>query len=134
MTVKQISEIVTSIISLAIKIVVIVWLVNFIYAKTMEAYDFGYRVFTEAPVSPEPGREVNFSVTEGKSEKSIAESLEEKGLVRDANLAYLQIMVSEYHETLKPGMYVLNTSQTVEEMMAIMGAPEEVSTEEEEEE
>lgn len=117
MTAKQITEIISTIASAAIKVIVIVWLVNFIYSKAVAAYDFGYRVYTEEAVSPSPGRDVTLAITDGKSEKAIAEDMAEKGLVRDAKLAYVQIIASEYKEKMLPGVYTLNTSQTLEEMM-----------------
>lgn len=120
MKAKQIRDVLLNVLSIAIKVVIAVWLVKFIYGKTLEAYDFGYRVFSEEPVSPAPGRDVSVAITEGKKEKAIAELLYEKGLVRDANLAYVQILASEYREKLQPGVYTLNTSQTLEEMMATM--------------
>ena len=131
MNATQIREILTTVLGAVIKIIVIIWLVNFIYTKALESYAFGYRVFTEEPVSPAPGREVTVALTEGKSEKAIAEMLEEKGLVRDANLALIQIYCSEYRETLEPGVYTLNTAMTLEEMMYEMSPSEHPEDEEE---
>lgn len=121
----KVRQILASILSALIKVAVIVWIVNFIYTKTLAAYDFGYRVFTEAPMAPEPGRDVSFSYTEGKSYMDIAKTLEEKGLVRDYKLAFVQILCSETREQMEPGIYTLNTSMTVEEMVAVMH-PEQV--------
>lgn len=123
----KLTQILSTILSAIIKIAVAIWIVNFIYTKTLAAYDFGYRVFTEAPVSPAPGRDVTISYTEGKSFKDLAKSLEEKGLVRDYKLAMVQMYASAYKNTIKPGAYTLNTSMTTEEMMKAMspGADEE---------
>lgn len=126
----KISNVISTIISALVKIAVAIWIINFIYTKTMEAYDFGYRVFTEEPVSPAPGREVTVSLTEGKSNMDIAKMLEDKGLIRDYKLGFVQILASEYREDLVPGVYTLNTSMTLEDMMCTM-APK---PEEEEEE
>lgn len=120
MKARQVRQILATILSALIKIAVAVWVINFIYTKTLAAYDFGYRVFTEAPMAPEPGRDVTFSFTEGKSYLDIAKSLEEKGLTRDYKLAYVQILFSEARELMEPGIYTLNTSMTVEEMVAVM--------------
>ena len=46
MNFKMVRDIITTVVSVVIKILVAVWLVNFIYTKAVEAYDFGYRVFT----------------------------------------------------------------------------------------
>jgi len=123
----KLTQILSTILSAIIKIAVAIWIVNFIYTKTLAAYDFGYRVFTEAPISPAPGRDVTISYTEGKSFKDLAKSLEEKGLVRDYKLAMVQMYASAYKNTIKPGAYTLNTSMTTEEMMKAMspGADEE---------
>ena len=123
----KLTQILSTILSAIIKIAIAIWIVNFIYTKTLAAYDFGYRVFTEAPISPAPGRDVTISYTEGKSFKDLAKSLEEKGLVRDYKLAMVQMYASAYKNTIKPGAYTLNTSMTTEEMMKAMspGADEE---------
>jgi UPF0755 protein len=116
----KLTQILSTILSAIIKIAVAIWIVNFIYTKTLAAYDFGYRVFTEAPISPAPGRDVTVSYTEGKSFKDLAKNLEEKGLVRDYKLAMVQMYASAYKNTIKPGAYTLNTSMTTEEMMKAM--------------
>lgn len=125
MNVKQILGVV---LSALIKLAALIWVINFIYSKTIAAYDFGYRVFREEPMSPAPGREVTVSVTEGKSVGDVAKILEDKGLVRDSNLAYVQIILSEYRTAIKPGVYNLNTAMTIEEMLKEM-SPEDEDTE-----
>lgn len=116
----KLTQVLATILSAIVKIAIAIWIVNFIYTKTLAAYDFGYRVFTEAPISPAPGRDVTVSYTEGKSFKDLAKNLEEKGLVRDYKLAMVQMYVSAYKNTIKPGAYTLNTSMTTEEMMKTM--------------
>ena len=129
----KLTQILATILSAIIKIAVAIWIVNFIYTKTLAAYDFGYRVFTEAPISPSPGRDVVVSYTEGKSFKDLAKTLEEKGLVRDYKLAMVQMYVSVYKDTIKPGAYTLNTSMTTEEMMKAMSPSKNGSEEDKEE-
>ena len=93
-----------------------------VYRFSLDAYDFGYRIFAEEPVSPEPGLTKSVAIVEGKSVKEIGQILQEKGLIRDANLFYLQEMFSTYHKKLQPGIYELNTAMTPEEMMEVMAA------------
>ena len=116
----KITQILATLLSAIVKIAIAIWIVNFLYTKTIAAYDFGYRIFTEAPISPAPGRDVVVSYTEGKSFKALAKNLEEKGLVRDYKLAMVQMYVSVYKDSIEPGAYVLNTSMTTEEMMKAM--------------
>ncbi len=99
-----------------------------VYRITMQAYDFGYRIFAEEPMSPAPGYTMSVAIVEGKSVMEIGEILEEKGLIRSAYLFYLQEYFSSYHGDLKPGVYELSTAMTPEEMMKIMAE----TTEEEE--
>lgn len=91
-------------------------------------FDFGYRVFTEEAIEAEPGREVLVQVKEGMSAKEIGSMLEEKGLVRDANLFMLQLKLSAYSDKIKPGVYALRTSMTPKDMIVEM-APKEEQTE-----
>ncbi|MBP5608721.1 MAG: endolytic transglycosylase MltG [Lachnospiraceae bacterium] len=104
-----------------------------VYRFALEAYDFGYRIFAEEPVSPEPGLTRTVAIVEGKSAMDIGKILEEKGLIRDAWLFYLQEFFSSYHKDLQPGIYELNTAMTPEEMMAVMSTNSGRSEDDEEE-
>ncbi len=125
----KVRQMLATVLSALIKIAIAIWVVNFIYTKSVAAYEFGFRVFTEEAVSPAPGREVSFSYTEGKSDKDLAKSLFDKGLVRDEKLAYVQLLVAENKKSMVPGIYTLTTAMTVEEMVNAM-CPEEVEEDE----
>lgn len=99
-----------------------------------KAYDFGFRIFTEEPMSPEPGRDVAVTIVQGDSTMDVAEMFEEKGLIRDAKLFYVQKVCSEYNDDIKPGFYTLNTSMTAEDMFAVIAGKEGEETSSEEEE
>ena len=86
------------------------------------AYDYGYRIFQEPPVAEAPGYDIEVQITMGKGAKEIGELLEQKGLIRDANLFYIQNLLSHYKGELNPGVYTLNTSMTMQEMMEVMSA------------
>lgn len=53
--------------------------------------------------------------------------LEERGLIRDANLFVIQELLSENHGKIQSGIYDLSTAMTAEEMLNVMSAdaPEE---------
>ncbi len=85
-------------------------------------YDFGYRVFTEPPMSEGEGVDVLVQVTDDMSGKDIGHMLETKGLVEDGNLFYLQLKLSAYSNKIKSGVYTLNTSMTAKEMMVVMSS------------
>ncbi len=58
----------------------------------------------------------------GHSAEELGQLLEDKGLVRDHNLFYLQLKLSAYSGHIKPGIYTLNTSMTAKDMMVIMSS------------
>ena len=92
-----------------------------VIAKTgKKAYDFGFRIFTEEPVNPPPGRDVAVTIVQGDSTLDVGKMLEEKGLIRDPNLFYVQKKCSVYDNDIQPGFYTLNTSMTAEDMFAII--------------
>jgi len=121
---ENIKEIIGSVFSVAVKIVLGIIVVMFIYKYALLAYNYGYRVFTEPPVSTGDGREITVSIGEDNSVMEIGEMLETKGLVRDSKLFFLQELASENHGKIKPGKYSLNTNMTAAEMVSIMAQAE----------
>lgn len=126
----DIKQIIGSIVETIIKIVAVVFIVMFVYNTAIKAYDYGYRVFAEEPMTFGEGRTISIYVKSEDSVKDIGENLQEKGLIRDANLFFVQELLSEYHGKIVPGIYDLNTSMKVDEMLEIMTA-DYVETEEE---
>lgn len=116
-------------ISVAFKIMVVL----FVIAATVKlggiGYDFGYRVFTEPAMTEEPGKDVLVQVREDMSARELGRTLEEKGLVRDGNLFFLQLKLSAYSKKILPGVYTLNTSMTAKDMMVVMSTEVKESTE-----
>ncbi len=124
-------EIVASVFGMAFKIVVAVLIVMFTYKYALLAYDYGYRIFGETPLTSGEGRTVMVTIEEDDDVKKIGEILENKGLIRDGELFVLQELISDYHNDLLPGTYELNTSMTAEQMMEVMSTvPEPVEEEE----
>ena len=121
----DIKQLIGSVIETIIKIAAVVFLVSFVYETAVKAYDYGYRVFAEEPVSVGEGRTISISVGAGDSVRDIGKNLEEKGLIRDVNLFFVQELLSEYHGKIIPGIYDLNTSMTNDEMLEIMSSEQE---------
>ncbi len=119
-----------TIISIIIKIAVAAVVIYYVYKAAVIAYDYGYRIFAEGPVSEEPGFDVSITITEDKDVKDIGQLMESRGLIKDANLFFLQELLSEHHGNIKPGVYTLNTSMTVDEMLDIIAAEDETESEE----
>lgn len=127
----DVKQLIGSVIETIIKVVVAVFLIMFVYDKALQAYDYGYRVFAEEPLTVGEGRTISIAVEQDESVKEIGEKLQQRGLIRDANLFFLQELVSEHHGQIQPGIYDLNTSMTTEEMITVMSA-EPIETEDEE--
>lgn len=119
-----------AVIEAVIKVIVIAVVVMFVFRTATTAYDFGYKVFADKPVSVSGGRTITVGIAESASVKDIAQMLEEKGLIEDARLFVVQELLSAYHGEILPGIYDLSTSMTAEEMLAVMSTPSEESKEE----
>lgn len=128
----DIKQLVISVLETAIKVVIAVFIIMFVYDAAIKAYDFGYRVFAEEPMTVGEGRIISIYVKEDESVKAVGDDLERKGLIRDAKLFFVQELLSEHHGKIKPGIYDLNTSMSSEEMLAVMAAGSEDTEDEEE--
>ena len=107
-------------IKIAATVLIVVLVVIGTLRASMVAYDFGYRVFTEPPMESKPGTSVIVTIEDDMDAKEIAEQLLDNGLIRDANLFWLQYQLSAYKGDLLPGTYTLNTSMTAKEMLVVM--------------
>ena len=113
-------------IKIAFTIMVVLLIIFLTMRASFVAFDFGYRVFTESAIDEAPGKNVEVTIEESMDGKDIGKVLLEKGLVRDANLFWLQYKLSAYADEIYPGTYMLNTSMTAKEMMVIMSTEPEV--------
>lgn len=113
-----------------VKIIVFVLLIRFVVGAASEAYAFGYRIFSEEPVSSEPGIVYTVELSEETTPKQVAQALEDYGLIRDKDLFYVQYLVSPHKGELMPGNYELSTAMTAEQMLEIMSSSYEEKDEE----
>lgn len=121
----KVSNIVGAVFSTIFKVAVAIVVVILIYKGAMMGYDFGYRIFDQEPMTTGEGRTVSVAVTENMSATEMGQMLKEKGLIEDTWLFLAQYYLSEFQKDIKPGIYDLSTSMTVEEMMEIMATHEE---------
>ncbi len=105
-------------------LVILLVLIGFVKVGTY-CYDFGYRIFTEEAIDEEPGRDIVIQITDDMSGMDIAKELENKGLIQDARLFYVQLKVSAYSKKINPGVYTLNTSMQARDMMVVMSKEQE---------
>ena len=93
------------------------------------AYSFGYQVFAQKPVSS-PGKNVSVTVSEGMTGAELGKVLKNRELIRDAKVFQVQMELSEYKNQIHPGTYILNSSQTADEMLAVLAGEAETESEE----
>ena len=106
----------------AVKIAFVIIVVMLISRYSKMAYEYGYHIFNQVPVSSGTGRAVTVTISEGDSASTIADKLASVGLITDKNLFKLQEKFSDYHGLETPGTYELSTAMTPEEMLQIMAA------------
>ena len=102
------------------KLLIAIMVIMLVYVVALKSYDFGYRIFVELPASMAPGTDITVEIEEGMGSSSIADMLEEKGIIRDALIFKIQNQFSHYKGSFKAGTYTLNTSMENEEIMAIL--------------
>ena len=90
------------------------------YLIASRAYNFGYRLFAEEPMSLAPGIEKVVVIEEGMRLKEVAKMLEKGGVIRDAGIFKVQNKLSHYSSSFEAGTYTLNTSMTNDEIMAVL--------------
>ncbi|MBO6112591.1 MAG: endolytic transglycosylase MltG [Lachnospiraceae bacterium] len=126
----SVKKIILGFLNAAVRIGILVALCIIIKNICLTSYDYGYRVFSEEPVTTGEGFDKDVIIPIGSSASDIGKILKNNGLVRDDKLFFVQEMVSSYRGKLQPGSYTLNTSMTAEEMMKIMAGEEEEDGEE----
>lgn len=124
-------KLITTIISVSVEVIFLALIIIVIYNGGMKAYQFGFSVFAEQPIASEPGRDINVTIDSKLSDYELGELLEEKGLVRDAKVFYVQMKLMSVNGKVKSGRYTLNTSMTVEEMILSITADSQESEKEE---
>ena len=106
--------------AMIVRIVVAAAIIAVVFKLAISAYDFGYQIFADVPMSEGSGRTVSVVVSEGQSSRELAKMLEQKGLIKDANVFYIQEQLSDYKDMIKPGTYELSTGMNSEYMLAIL--------------
>ena len=83
---------------------------------------FGYLIFYQEPEAhtQADGQDVTVIVHEDDSVYDVGETLQEKGLIERPVIFWAQEKLSDYRGKIKPGTYLLNTHETVDEMLAIL--------------
>ena len=85
------------------------------------AHDFGYRIFSETAMSRREDAEVIYKqITEEMSIKDIAERAEQLGLTDSSTIFLIQLHLSDYKNSIDPGIYTVNTGMTPTEIITCL--------------
>lgn len=127
----SVGKVVKRVFGISFSALLFILVIYILYQVGIRSYSFGYRIFTEPPITAEDGKDKLVRIKKSMDAAEIGELLQEKGLIRDKWLFVMQLKFSEYNKKILPGVYTLNTSMTVQEMMSIMsGTKEEEPAEE----
>lgn len=107
--------------SISVKILVAALIIFFVVRGSMFAYGFGYSIFMDEAAAPiAEGRDVEVTLLEGSTARDIGKQLETFGVIRDANIFYIQAMLAGNSKDLKGGKYILNTSMQPSQIMQVL--------------
>ena len=107
-----------------LKVVIYTVLVLLIINLCRGAFSFGYAVLNQQPMAAENGVDVTVEIPVGASANDVGKILETNGLIEDSRVFIFQELLSNYHGKLQSGTFVLNTGQTPDEMISILGGAE----------
>ena len=127
----QLKQAVSAVFGMIFRTLVTIIMIILVYQMATYAYSFGYLVFADIPKDMSPGFTKTVSISEGTSDWALAQSLQDQGIVPDAKVFYVQLILSEYKDQWKPGIYDLNTSMKSGDIITTLAG---ISGEEEEEE
>lgn len=126
----SIKSLIFTVIETIVKVVIIAVAVMVIIKGVGTAFDFGYRVFADEPMSVGEGRTITVGIPDNASVKDVATMLENKGLIRDADLFVIQERLSQYHDQIQSGIFDLSTSMTASDILAVISSESQYSDDE----
>ena len=112
MILKKISK---GILGISFKMIVYIVIVAVTYELAVYGFEVGEKIFTDKGYKDEPGKNISVTVTESMSSMEVAEVLEDKGIVEDKYIFYVQSIL--YEADFKEGKYKLNTSLCPEDIV-----------------
>lgn len=118
MSLKKTSE---NMMRMSIKISVYTLLVVGMIILATRGYRFGEDVFSEKGTEDYPGTDITVTIEQGASTMEVAQMLENKGLVKDKIIFYVQSYL--YEASFIPGEYTLNTSSSPETIVEKLSTP-----------
>lgn len=118
-------RIIGSIVLFILKAVLVLFIIFGLYQFGQYAFDFGHQLYSGQGLSAPPGKDVAVVVQDGATVSQIADMLERQGLIKDALVFRVQEKLSKYAGQIQAGSYVLNSSMSGEELLAVLSGNEE---------
>ena len=110
-----------TILSVSVRTCIFALAVVFLYFFGRQAFSFGVAIFDEKGMDEEgKGYDVAILIPEDATNSDVAKILEENGLIDNKLLFSVQLKLSDYAESIVPGIYTLNTSMKPTEIMQII--------------
>lgn len=107
-------------VGMVFKVCIVVIIIMFVYRCSLTAYEFGFAIFADKPVDANSEATVSVAIEEDDTSRTVGEKLEERGLIEDAFVFSIQEFLSEYKDSIKPGVYELSPSMNAETMLSII--------------
>jgi len=109
-----------------IKVLICIFIVLVILLLGKTAYSFGYDVFNQKAMDTEiNARDVSITVTDDMSVYEIGKLLKEKKLIEKPLIFVVQEKLSDYKGKIKPGIYELNSAQTIDDILEVLSKADE---------
>lgn len=117
---KLLKNVVLGILNLIFRVSVTALAVVLVYRFAMYSYHFGYMVFADAAKEPEPGRDIVITAENTEDVLEVGKMLQNRGIIEDAKIFFVQERLSDFHGKMMPGTYTLNTSMKAGQILEIM--------------
>jgi UPF0755 protein len=82
------------------------------------AFEFTYQLYGPRTVDEAPGREIYFQIKKGESTMDIANKLDLQNAIVNKYSFYVKTKLQ--NETIMPGTYIIDSSMTYDEILAII--------------
>lgn len=115
---KKVNEVTGVVIRGTLSLIFYAIVVAFVLTAVRWGYQFGYDVFNGKPMTNGAQTTLKYTVEEEQSIRTIAEDLEEAGLIRDKWIMIVQKVFYNYN--IIPGTYELNSGMTSQEILIWM--------------
>lgn len=108
------------VVSICLKVAIFVLIVLGIVYLGQRTFRYAHAVFSDTAMEAPPGRSVKIRIAEEVTAKKMAEFLEKKGVIENAETFRIQMKYHEFEGMIKPGIYELNTSMPPSEIIRIL--------------